>query len=115
MRNSTPRLGMAVPLTAWSFPEASSFRGAFRAHYKRAHMSVESVLEALRFDPEFMKHVAAWERLPARPAHYAELETELDPRLVAALHNRGVSPLYTHQAAAVEAAPARGNGAGGAR
>jgi len=72
-------------------------------------MSVESVLEGLRFDPEFMKHVAAWERLPARPAHFAELKADLDPRLVAALHTRGLSPLYTHQAAAVEAALAGEN------
>jgi DEAD/DEAH box helicase domain-containing protein len=72
-------------------------------------VSVESVLEALRFDPEFMKHVAAWERLPARPAHYADLPANLDPRLAAALRARDLSPLYVHQAVAVEAALAGDN------
>jgi len=72
-------------------------------------VTVETVLEGLRFDPEFMKHCVAWERLPARPAHYAEMPAALDPRLVAALRARGLSPLYTHQAAAVEAALAGEN------
>ena len=72
-------------------------------------MSVETVLESLRFDAEFMRHVAAWERLPARPAHYADLPPGLDPALAGALHARDLSPLYTHQAAAVEAALAGDN------
>jgi DEAD/DEAH box helicase domain-containing protein len=72
-------------------------------------MSVETVLESLRFDAEFMRHVAAWERMPARPAHYADLPAGLDPALAAALRARDLSPLYTHQAAAVEAALAGEN------
>jgi DEAD/DEAH box helicase domain-containing protein len=72
-------------------------------------MSVESVLEALRFDADFMKHIAAWERFPARPAHYADLPSGLDPRLVAGLRARDLSPLYTHQVAAVAAALAGEN------
>jgi DEAD/DEAH box helicase domain-containing protein len=72
-------------------------------------MSVESVLESLRFDADFMRQVAAWERLPARPAHYADLPGDLDPALAAALRARDLSPLYTHQAAAVEAALAGDN------
>jgi DEAD/DEAH box helicase domain-containing protein len=72
-------------------------------------VSVESVLESLRFDPEFMKHVAAWERLPARPAHYADPPAALDARLAAALRARDLAPLYTHQAVAVEAALAGDN------
>jgi DEAD/DEAH box helicase domain-containing protein len=67
-------------------------------------MSVAAVLESLRMDPDLMRHIVAWERLPAREAHYAELPAGLDPRLGAALHQRGLSPLYTHQAAAVESA-----------
>ncbi len=72
-------------------------------------MSVESVLESLRFDAEFMRHVAAWERLPARPAHYADLPGGLDPALAAGLRARDLLPLYTHQVAAVEAALAGDN------
>ncbi len=51
-----------------------------------------------------MANVTAWERLPARPAHYADFPAGLDPRLVSALRERGEAPLYTHQVAAAEAA-----------
>ncbi len=72
-------------------------------------MSVESVLESLRMDPGFMRQVAAWERLPARPAHYAEVPADIDRRLVDGLRRRDLLPLYTHQAATVEAALAGEN------
>jgi DEAD/DEAH box helicase domain-containing protein len=67
-------------------------------------MSVDTVLESLRFDPDVMRHIAAWERMPARPAHYAELPAGLDAAVASALRARELMPLYTHQAAAVEAA-----------
>lgn len=44
------------------------------------------------------------ERLPARAARFAEPAAPLPPPLVAALAARGVSRLYTHQAAALDAA-----------
>jgi len=61
-------------------------------------------LEALRFDPRFMQNVAAWERLPARAAHYAPFPTPLSETARAALSARGIEQLYTHQAEAIEAA-----------
>ncbi|HSB89738.1 MAG TPA: DEAD/DEAH box helicase [Anaerolineales bacterium] len=67
-------------------------------------MGSEHALEALRFDSEWMRHVTVWERLPARAARYADPPAALDPRLSAALSQRKLLPLYTHQAAAVEAA-----------
>lgn len=39
-------------------------------------------------------------RLPGRPAEWAPLPEELDPRLKAALARRGIERLYTHQAEA---------------
>ncbi len=72
-------------------------------------MSVLEAIEALRRDPGFMENVSAWERMPPRPASYAEFPEDLDPRLIAALRRMGISPLYTHQAAAVEAALAGEN------
>ncbi|MBN1428269.1 MAG: DEAD/DEAH box helicase [Anaerolineae bacterium] len=50
-----------------------------------------------------MSNVTAWERIPARPAQYADPPSSLDQQLVEMLHRRGLSPLYTHQALAVEA------------
>ncbi|MEJ2010954.1 MAG: DEAD/DEAH box helicase [Anaerolineales bacterium] len=72
-------------------------------------MAVNNALERLRLDPALMSNVAAWERIPARPARYADFPAALDPRLVAALRQVGAAPLYTHQAAAVEAALAGEN------
>ena len=67
-------------------------------------MSVESALQALRLEPRFMRNIARWEVLPARPARYAPFPPGLDGRLIAALSERGVPALYTHQAEAVAAA-----------
>jgi DEAD/DEAH box helicase domain-containing protein len=72
-------------------------------------MSIEAALERLRLSRRFMDNVRAWERLPARPAHYADMPQGLDPRLVAALRALDLWPLFTHQAAAVEAALAGQN------
>jgi len=50
------------------------------------------------YDP----HVTAVRRLAAVPAEYAPMPAAIDARLVAALRTRGITELYTHQAAAVE-------------
>ncbi len=72
-------------------------------------MMIERALQTLRRDAQFMDNVSAWERLPSRPAHYADTPEGLSPRLLAALRELGTLPLYTHQAAAVEAALAGEN------
>ncbi len=69
-------------------------------------MSIESALHALRREPAFMRNVTAWRQMPARPARSAPLPAELDPRLAAALRGRGIDALYSHQAAAWQAAEA---------
>ncbi len=72
-------------------------------------MPIQDALDSLRFDRAFMANVTAWERIPARPARYAGFPAGLEARLIAALSGRGTAPLYTHQAAAVEAALAGEN------
>jgi DEAD/DEAH box helicase domain-containing protein len=72
-------------------------------------MTIESVLERLRLDPQFMSNVSAWERLPARPARHAPFPATMHPRLISALHESGQAPLYSHQGAAIEAALAGEN------
>jgi DEAD/DEAH box helicase domain-containing protein len=73
-------------------------------------MALEQALVALRNDAELVGHRAdrsgfvAWHEQPAREARYAAFPDALAPRLVAALANRGIERLYTHQAQAVEAA-----------
>jgi DEAD/DEAH box helicase domain-containing protein len=66
-------------------------------------VDIRQLLNQLRTDREFMRRVAAWERLPAREARTAPFPTSLDQRLVAALQSRGIESLYTHQAHAIEA------------
>ena len=66
-------------------------------------MSVERALDALRFNPRFMRNIARWEQLPARPPRYASFPEGLDARLTAALAARDIEQLYLHQAAAVSA------------
>jgi DEAD/DEAH box helicase domain-containing protein len=47
-------------------------------------------------------HVTTVRRLPAVAAEYAPMPEAIDRRLVAALRTRGISELYTHQAASIE-------------
>jgi DEAD/DEAH box helicase domain-containing protein len=66
-------------------------------------VDIRQFLDQLRTDRDFMRRVAAWERIPPRPARTAPFPASLDPRLVAALKARGIESLYTHQAQAIEA------------
>src|SRR5437762_71581 len=54
-------------------------------------------------------HVTALRRLPAVAAQYAPFSSTLDARLPRALGARGITHLYTHQAAAIEHALAGRN------
>jgi DEAD/DEAH box helicase domain-containing protein len=63
-----------------------------------------ALLDHLRFNRDFIANVVAWERIPPRAAGTAPLPAWLDPRIGAALRGRGIDALYSHQAAAVEAA-----------
>lgn len=67
-------------------------------------MTIESALERLRLDPQFMSNVSAWERLPARPARHAPFPDRMHARIISALHESGQAPLFSHQGAAIEAA-----------
>jgi len=63
-----------------------------------------ALLDHLRLNRDFVANVVAWERIPARAAQVAPIPDWLDPRLTAALRARGIDRLYTHQAAAIDAA-----------
>ncbi len=67
-------------------------------------MTTLPILDRLRLDPKFMANVAAWEKIPPRPARYADFPKRLDSRLIAALNQHGISSLYTHQTDSIEAA-----------
>ncbi|MBN1178691.1 MAG: DEAD/DEAH box helicase [Anaerolineae bacterium] len=63
-----------------------------------------SLIAYIRADPAFMRCVAAWERLPARPARTVAWPADLDPRLVDVARRLGIDAPYTHQAEAMGAA-----------
>jgi DEAD/DEAH box helicase domain-containing protein len=67
-------------------------------------MSIQAVLDSLRNDENFIRHVAAWERIPARPPRFADFPARLDPDLTAMLRRAGFDRLYSHQAQAIDAA-----------
>ncbi|MEO3944570.1 DEAD/DEAH box helicase [Gorillibacterium sp. CAU 1737] len=65
---------------------------------------VTEMIELIRSTPEIMNQVTHWRTIPPREPHYADFPDELNPQIVEVLRQRGVSALYTHQAAAFQAA-----------
>lgn len=72
-------------------------------------MNLEQLLDRLKNDPDMKANLTSWERLPAVRGRYAPFPARLDPRIIRALHERGIDQLYTHQTEAVEAALAGQN------
>jgi DEAD/DEAH box helicase domain-containing protein len=70
----------------------------------RARRSVLDLVELLRGDPELGPGIQHWHHVPAREARCVDLPQRLDARLRELLLARGTRQLYSHQAAAIEAA-----------
>ncbi len=67
-------------------------------------MSLEVLLNQIEQDTQLARCITHWQRLPARPPQYGDYPAGIDGHLVEALRQRGIERLFTHQAAAVEAA-----------
>jgi DEAD/DEAH box helicase domain-containing protein len=67
-------------------------------------MELEAILEQIEHDGQLARRITHWRHLHARPARYAGFPAGIDGRLVAALRQRSIDQLYSHQARAVEAA-----------
>jgi DEAD/DEAH box helicase domain-containing protein len=63
-------------------------------------MNLPQLIEYLKSQESFMRNVTHWETLPALPAQYADFPDTVAPKLQAALAQKGIKQLYTHQAAA---------------
>jgi len=61
-------------------------------------LNLAQLLDQLKADDRFGRHVTRWEVMPPTAGRYAEFPEGLDPRLVDVLRKRGVDRLYTHQA-----------------
>ncbi len=55
-----------------------------------------------RLTTRYADRITAQVNVPARPGSYVDLPSSLDPRIAAALEQRGISQLYSHQGAAWE-------------
>jgi DEAD/DEAH box helicase domain-containing protein len=68
-----------------------------------APATTDVVLARLLEEPSLARGVVHHEVIPAREATYGDMPPTLDPRIVEALHTRGIERLYTHQVEAVTA------------
>ena len=66
-------------------------------------MDVPAFLESLKALSWYRDQLVHREDIPASTPNYCDLERPLDPRLQRSLESAGLHPLYSHQAAAVEA------------
>ncbi len=67
-------------------------------------MNLSQVLTQMENAPDLMRQVTAWQITPTREGSFADFPPGVDPRLVDVLKARGIERLFTHQAAAIEAA-----------
>lgn len=67
-------------------------------------MPVDAFVDYIKGLAGYADQIVHIEPLPAQEARYGELDNPLPPELEFALKKRGMLPLYTHQAAAVNAA-----------
>lgn len=66
-------------------------------------MTSDEFLAAIKKRHEYRNQIVHAERIPARPARYADLDTPLSPRIEESLKRLNISRLYSHQAAAISA------------
>ncbi len=60
-------------------------------------MNLAQLLDRLKGDEKFLRHVTRWETLPPTAGSYAGFPPELDPRLGDVMRGRGIESLYSHQ------------------
>ena len=66
-------------------------------------MDLCDLLSQLERTRSFMRNVTYWHHGPAQPARFAPFPKALDARLIDALAGRGITRLYSHQTAAIDA------------
>src|SRR4030042_1471481 len=67
-------------------------------------MDTEAFIQGLTASPNYEGQISHVEHLSSRSARYGELEKPLDARVLTVLKERGLYPLYAHQAQAVNLA-----------
>ena len=67
-------------------------------------LNPSQIVDRLSADASFAAGVTSWRVAPAREARTAPFPEGVDPRITAALAERGITELYTHQAGAIQSA-----------
>ncbi|HDP34012.1 MAG TPA: DEAD/DEAH box helicase, partial [Candidatus Hydrogenedentes bacterium] len=60
-------------------------------------MNVAQIIDQLRNDAAFCRHLTAWRTFAPRPGAYASFPAAVKPDLIEGLRRRGITRLYTHQ------------------
>lgn len=60
-------------------------------------MSLRKLLNHWRAEPTIFENIAAWRKIPPRPASYVQLPTTLHPELANILSQKGIDKLFFHQ------------------
>ncbi|MGM0834991.1 MAG: DEAD/DEAH box helicase [Bacillota bacterium] len=66
--------------------------------------TIHEVIDWMKTEESIAQNIVHWETVPAKEAQSVPFPEEIDDRLRNALTSRGITSLYTHQAAAFEAA-----------
>ncbi len=64
-------------------------------------MNVAQLVDQLRRDSDFQRHLTDWRTVEPRTARYGGIPDTLNAKLTAGLKRRGIADLYTHQTEAV--------------
>ncbi len=84
----------------FDFPEDEASRKALPIPRRETVIQAVQHFEEIATKPE--SPVRAIRHMPAREGQYADIPSNVDPRLATSLVSRGVAQLYSHQAAAFE-------------
>ncbi|NLP50346.1 DEAD/DEAH box helicase [Bacillus sp. RO1] len=66
--------------------------------------TIYEVIDWMKSEDSIAKNIVHWETVPPKDAQEVPFPAQIDERLMKALTERGINSLYTHQAAAFEAA-----------
>lgn len=64
--------------------------------------SMDEVIRYIRETPEITSNITHWHTIPARAAKYADFPPQMHEKLQAALRDKGIERLYSHQALTFE-------------
>ena len=58
-------------------------------------MTIEQILDVIRNDPNILANITHWQKIPEKPAEFAEFPKSLHSDLIKKLQDRGIKKLYS--------------------